>query len=893
MTPQPAWPDPAPDALLGRADALATLRAALRQPTPALVSLVGAPGAGKTRLARGLATELHEAGVRVAWADLSAARDLDDVLARLAAAAGASLQAPDRAPAIEALRRALTAAAPTLVVLDDADRVTSAVSELLTAWRRTPGGSPAVLVTARERLRLEAEQVVRVPPLALPEAVALLRRGARALVADWDAAGAEAEALAALAERLDRLPLALELAAARLPILGPAALLARLDERLDALVNRRRDATARHESLPAALELSWERLSPDEQATLSQLALFEGAFEAGVAEAVVDGVDDVALALAGLVDRSLVTAERGRLRILRTVRTWVRSRAPAEADAVARYHQRVVALASETLRANAGDRLPALRALRDDLEAVWGARPDQWPAIALALDVPGRQDEAASRRIARLEQALGACDGEATRRAVALALGEALRGAGRLDEVAALLASLPDAPEALLLAARAALDRGRLADVTTIAQRGLAAGPPAAVGAGLEQALGSALLYTGRPREACEAYERSLGLARQAGDLDAEAAAHGNLGVALQHRDPARAAEHLERALTLADRLGAPRLAATAHTVLGILAGAQADWDAAARHYHAALAAHRACGHPRDVAIVWTNVVELEQARGRLDAAHEAVGQATAAAREADATHVAAVVAAQAGRLALEAGELAEAARLLDRARADLEGVGDRVHAAVAAGYRALVAALLGHLEPAREGIAAARRVLTSSGAPLLLPLPELLEACLLALEADAAALAGLTERARDTLERARGALGGGGGGTDGVVLRRVLAQLVARVERRQPAAGVELVIGPGAAWFRLAETPAVDLSTRPTLARVLDALADRDAPVDSLTLFALAWPGEVAERESAMERVRAAIAALRRAGLRDVLVRDRDGYLLAPDVAVVRWSAP
>ena len=295
--------------------------------------------------------------MRVAFVPLSAIREPDLVLPTVAQALGVR-EGGDR-PLAETLTATLYGRS-LLLVLDNFEQVLGAaplVTELLGSRPRL-----TALVTIRVVLRVSGEHVVRVPPLALPDpadptavvgraaAVRLFAERARAAEADFALDEETAGAVAAVCARLDGQPLAIELAAARVSVLSPRAMLARLETRLPLLTGGPRDHPARLRTMRDAIAWSHDLLTPDEQVLFRRLAVFAGGFTLQAAAAVAgdgDGpggaivLDDVV----SLVDKSLVQRTSGadaepRFAMLETVREFALERlaASGEADEVASRH---------------------------------------------------------------------------------------------------------------------------------------------------------------------------------------------------------------------------------------------------------------------------------------------------------------------------------------------------------------------------------------------------------------------------------------------------------------------------------------------------------------------------------------------------------------------------
>lgn len=320
-------PTPA-NRFVGRIAELAEVERELRHAR--VVSLVGPGGIGKTRVALEVARRRAARSGTVRVADLSTITDARLVTSVLATAAGATAMGAVSAEVIGDVVRALKDSAG-LVIVDNCEHVVEAASEAVLALVE---GCPKlrVLTTTREVLRIPGETVVSLGPLDPNDAVRLFADRARAVRAD--AVEGQQEAVRALCKRLEGVPLALELAAARASVLAPSAILIRLGERFELLTSDRRLAPARHRSLRATIEWSYELLTSDEQGGFVRLSVFPGLFSVAAAEAV--GRVDVA-ALASLVSKSLVSvapAASGELhyRMLDTLRTFGREQLAISGD---------------------------------------------------------------------------------------------------------------------------------------------------------------------------------------------------------------------------------------------------------------------------------------------------------------------------------------------------------------------------------------------------------------------------------------------------------------------------------------------------------------------------------------------------------------------------------
>ena len=321
-----------------------------------LVTLVGPSGIGKTRLAIELGWRLADSYADGVWlVDLAPLTDPGVVSSAAATALGVALRGAE-AP-VETIATAL-AKQRRLLVFDNCEHLIDAAAGLIeTLLARVP--DLTVLATSQETLRVTAEQVYRLNPLALPPpsataiegfgAVGLFVERARAADRRFGLDEDNAAAVVEICRRLDGIPLALEMAAARLPLLGIEGLRSRLDERLHMLSTGPRTAEWRHRTLRDTVAWSYGLLDPSDQKLFRRLAGFAGSFtlDAAIAVAGEPGADhwETVDALGRLVDKSLVTVEgdeQPRYRLLETLRLYAAERlaAAAETAAVAERHAR-------------------------------------------------------------------------------------------------------------------------------------------------------------------------------------------------------------------------------------------------------------------------------------------------------------------------------------------------------------------------------------------------------------------------------------------------------------------------------------------------------------------------------------------------------------------------
>jgi predicted ATPase/DNA-binding SARP family transcriptional activator/Tfp pilus assembly protein PilF len=620
---------------VGRINERRELHDLLLAPETRLVTLAGPGGAGKTRLATELAAELapHFAHGAVV-VDLSVVSDADLVTQSIAARLG--LRESSGADAVDALG-AFLRGRDALVVVDNFEQVLTAAPMLGELLTQAPG--PTFLVTSRAPLRLAAERVYQVPPLELPErgvrlplerlreldAVRLFVERGRSARADFELSPANAEAVAELCVRLDGLPLALELAAARVRLLSPRAIVDRLARCLDLLRTEAPEVPQRHRTLRAAIEWSYDLLGAPEQQLFTRLGIFAGGFTLDAAEAVgggvgVDVIDGVESLLDSNLLRPLPTAgDEPRFGMLETLREYAAERlAPSEwaADTRERHARSFLALAAE-----------AEPALRDGRQVTWLERLDadqENVRLALGWAVDGGDVAAGLRGGAglwRYWQVRGLLSEGREWLERLLTLGppdldpgiraDAIASAGRLAFVAGDHAAARDLLEASLEVHRAAgatvwaaMSHGILGLISRIEgddararvllETGVALGRRSGDWWSQSQqlgVLGDFLLARGELAQARRVLLEGLRAGREAEDRRQVGRILGNLGlVALTEGHHDQAWTLLEEALAVQRELGDVWNATRAQAHLGVVARKRGDLDAARHLFGAALA---------------------------------------------------------------------------------------------------------------------------------------------------------------------------------------------------------------------------------------------------------------------------------------------------------------
>ncbi len=291
-----------PIPLLGRKRELGELLRLVGKDRARVVTVTGPGGIGKTSLVIAAAAELVESfedGVTLI--ELAAIRNPDLVPSVIAEGLGA-----EGDPAAQIADREL------LLVLDNIEQVVAAAGDVARVVSACPNLS--VLTTSREPLRIAGEREFPLKPLAEAPAVELFRQRADAVLPRFSA---DYGLLAEICRRLDSLPLAIELAAARVKVLPPGELLGRLDRRLPLLTASRRDLPERQQTLRATIAWSYDLCSADEQQLFGRLGVFSGGFTLDAAEAVCDAGLDT---FQGLLEKSLVRREGERFSMLETIR---------------------------------------------------------------------------------------------------------------------------------------------------------------------------------------------------------------------------------------------------------------------------------------------------------------------------------------------------------------------------------------------------------------------------------------------------------------------------------------------------------------------------------------------------------------------------------------------
>jgi predicted ATPase/tetratricopeptide (TPR) repeat protein/class 3 adenylate cyclase len=771
------------DVFVGRGAELVALAARL-DAGARLVTVQGPGGTGKTRLVRryGL-TWLGDWPGGVYFCDLSDAHSLHAIHFAVARALDVPLGRED--PAVQ-LGHAIAARGRCLVILDNFEQVVEHAAATVGVWLDCAPGA-AFLVTSREKLHLRGEETFAIEPLPLAEdAIELFQLRARAQCPGFVVNEGNRADVAEVVRLVDGLPLAIELAAARVRVLSPAQIVQRMRDRF-ALLAGARGAAARQATLRAAIDWSWDLLAPWEKDAFAQCSVFEGGFTLEAAEAVVDlarwpEAPPVMDVIHALTDKSL----------LRTWIPWAHDRYAFEEPFFGMYLSIHDYSAGKLEACGGGARAAAearhgacFAAFGEDhaIEAMFlegGVRRRR--EIALEVDnlvvacrrAVSRGDATVAAATLRavcdvleltgpygLGIALGAqvlaIDGiAAPARARALAArAMPLRRSGRIDESGAAL-------EQALALHRGLGDRQREAHVMLM--------------------LGNLRRDQGRIDEARTLQEGALALTREIGYRRAEGQALGNLGII--HGEQSRLPEaraHFEQALAIHREVGNRYIEGIDTSNLGNVFRAAGRLDEAWDCYQNALAIDREVGNRRDEGIVMANLGLLSADLDRHEEARALYAAAITIAREVGDRRFEGYVLGSLSTLLSDQGcvedAMAECERALDIHRA----VGNRHQEGVALGTLGGLLAKLGRIDEARDRLRAGDALLREVG-------DRFGRASLLCEWASVEATAGANAAANDVLAQAACALDEAGAGLDCEPGRR-LASLRDRLNRATDAA--------------------------------------------------------------------------------------------------------
>ncbi len=636
---------------IGRQRELAEAKALLARTR--LLTLLGMGGLGKTRLSLQVGADALDAYPDGVWfVDLAPIRDPSLVASAAAQVLGVR-EEPGR-PLTQTLCAQLKQR-KLLLILDNCEHLVSACATLADALlRSTPDIS--ILATSREALHIRGEQTYPVLPMTAPdwkagfesllqsEAVQLFVERARLQKPSFDLTEREAPAVAELCARLDGIPLALELAAARMRSLSIDDINARLHDRFRLLTGGSRVALERQQTLHALVSWSYDLLQEREQMLLDRLSVFSGGFDLEAAEAVcgaepIESADVIDL-LSSLVEKSLVMVEQGdgssRYGLLETIREFARE------HSTRRYGTQ------KTIREFAQERLID----RDDLAATAKRHCDYYLGVAKAARA-GLQGPEQAEWMRRLEVEL-----DNFRSAIALAL------AGGVDPVIAVKFEV------------ALMQFRRLRGYSTEARRNVRAAlalpgirEPSVARAHALYVGGALATNQSDYAEAGEMLAECLGLRRDLGDLRETAATLSMLAeLHMQQDDLAKAREHETQAIGIFRELGDRYGEAIALLNLGDISVRQADHGSARELIEQCLAIARSIRHQELESECERNLGELELAAGKLEAAQARFARALKICRDAEDKRGEAIVLWRIGKTEAAAGNCESASRRLTEA---------------------------------------------------------------------------------------------------------------------------------------------------------------------------------------------------------------------------------
>ena len=750
---------PERDAFVGREVELGRLAHHL-EADARLLTVLGPGGTGKTRLTRRYATALlGEWPGGVYFCDLSEARSLGSIHFAVALALGVPLGKGD---AGAQLGRAIAGRGRCLVIMDNFEQVQPHAQATVGQWLDL-APQARFIVTSRERLHLTGEVIVALDPLDLDgDAVALFAVRARAQQPDFAIDDGNRTAVAEIVRLLDGLPLAIELAAARVRVLSPTQIVLRMKDRFTLLAGAR-GVTARQATLKAAIDWSWDLLAPWEQAALAQCAVFDGGFTLDAAEAVVNlsGWSDappVLDAIQALVDKSLLRAwlpkAAGRLDLAEpffgmylSIHEYASQKLRTFGDRAAtnaeQRHGRYFAgfgsdEALDALLRHGGVAKRQTLALElDNLvsacrRAIQRGDPELAAASFLGawtvFEAQGPFNAAAA-----LGLQVSTLEGIAPHRhaLVQIAIAHALRAEGKIEQSDAMLAqalaiaqqSQDRRVQALALRHLAAARHrdGHMDEACRCFDEALALHEAlddhAQLGA-LHANIANLQMEQGRMAEARTSHETALALHREVGNRAAEGIALGNLATLdheLGHADAARAA--YDAALRIHREAGNLLQEAITLGNLGILRYEQGAHAEAAAHYRAALQIHRETGNRRGEGVALGLIGELHLALGEFDPARNCLDDALRVHREVGNRRFEGGALGTLGELLFAQGRIESSLLALDAGIGVLRDLGDRLYVAKLLCTRGRAAASAGDLGAARSALGEAETIGAELGA--------------------------------------------------------------------------------------------------------------------------------------------------------------------------------
>jgi predicted ATPase len=812
------------------------------------VTVLGPAGVGKTRLALAFASES-------VVCDLTGASTAFDVASTIGRALDAPLFASSTVEEATASLLAHLAQRDLLLVLDNIEQVAARaapiVSKLVQAGAR-------VLATSRERLRIAEESVLDLAPLALDDAQVLFLDRARAVRHGYAPTTEEAEAIRGICADLDGLPLAIELAAARMRVLTAVDLRERLKERFAVLASSDRTHSPRHATLRTAIDWSWASLTDVERSALAQCAVFEGGFTLEAAEEILKIEGSVLDALHALRDKSLVWAKETELGLRFGLYLGIHDYAAEKLDrddaAFDRhsdwYLARCFYWAAHSEGPEGADARAHLEAEQPNLLAVHRRA------------VAARSAERAVRAALALQPVL-------------IARGPAALRLELLDRALELAESDPSLHPrlvgwAMLARGDTLYGVGRMADSRAMFERSIEVGAAHHD----ERLEGRALWMLGlfhtaqdRNIEAAAALERGLLIHRKVKDRIHEGRCLSSLGaLALEDGRLDEASERFEEAMALLEETKDERWIGRTIELLGGVEDARGNVEEARQLYLQAISVHERSGDRRHLAHALGAMAALDAELGNSERAEQTFERALAIRHEVPDRRTEGWVRVLFGICLEQKNDVAGALKSYREAVRIYKEIESPRALTVALAHRARAEGKRPRLEEARAcGVHD----------------PQI--DALLGIIGGHLSLADDPRNAEEALATALP-----------IAHRSTLVRRAARALRAALSDGLPddaLVVGSG--WFKAPRARRIDISSRRAPSSLLSALAvaRKQRPGASLTveeLFEAGWPGEKALPAAAASRVYVAISTLRKIGLKELIIRDDAGYRLDPSVPLL-----
>lgn len=722
------------DAFVGRNDSLAELAKRLARDAR-LVSVLGVGGTGKTRLVTRFGWSALDAYPGGVWfCDLSEARTLDGILNAVAQGLGVPLGSDEP---VTRIGNAIAGRRQCLVILDNFEQVARLAEETLGRWLNRASFA-RFLVTTREVLGLAGEEILALGPLPPHDASALFGKRAEAAKPGSVLSAEDQAAIGPLVKLLDGLPLAIELAAARVRVMPPRMLLARMSDRFK-LLSSTGGRLDRQATLRAVFDWSWDLLSLPEKAALAQLSVFEAGFTLEAAEAVLhlDAGGDAPWTidvLQSLVQKSLVrqvTDDRFDLLVsvqeyaaehLRTTERYAGSGPAAALAAEIRHGAYFASLEQRTVSEHASGELDnfvvACRRSAARCDARTAAMTLQAAWAVLALRGPFR----VGVELASLVQAIPGLE-PGTAAIVYGVAGSALRLVGKAaDARTALKRSLELARDARDRACetRALLDLGALdihggqaQSACEVLELALAAARELsddALESEARRRLGNLQISLGKFHEALPHFEAALVLARKASDPRREVSALGNLGT-IEVSGASKARFHCEAALAMARNQGDRMIESNTLCNLGLLNYLEGRLVEAREQLDTGLLVAREIGNVVAEGIMLCNLGMVHDALAELDEAESNYAAALAIAREFELRRLEGQILGYAGVLSARRGKFEEARSRLDAGETLLRAASDRVSVGILLCNRCEAEQLAGYSSAATAAFAGAEEI--------------------------------------------------------------------------------------------------------------------------------------------------------------------------------------